>query len=78
MIFALKQTRLKKSLISETQTKLAKFSFVRDLLLDPEQHRGVPLIQPRDGVVVLDLVGKSLNILVLQVFAQGLKDTLNF
>ncbi len=53
--------------------ELTELSLVRNLLLDPEQHGRVPLVQPRDGVVVLDLVGVRLHILVLQMFAQSLK-----
>lgn len=33
------------------------------LLFDPQQDGGVPLIEPRDAIVVFDGVGESLDIL---------------
>ena len=56
---------------------LAKFSFVRNLFLDSEEHGRVPLIEPWNCVVIFHLGGVGLNILVLQVLAQCLHEAKN-
>ena len=53
---------------------LTKLVAVGDLLLDPEQNCGVPLVEPVDGVVVLDLFGEGLHVLVLQMLTKSLID----
>lgn len=43
------------------------------LLLDPQQHGGVPLIQARNAVVVFHSIGKSVNVLLFEMLDENLK-----
>ena len=42
------------------------------MFLDSEQEVVVPLVQPHGGLIGLNLVGKSLAILILDMLAQSL------
>ena len=53
---------------------LTQFVLVWDLLLDPEKDGGVPLIQPGDGIVRLDLFGVSVHVSVFQMCYQCLQN----
>ena len=51
---------------------LTQFIFIWQLFLDPEQEVVVPLVQPHGSLIGLDLICKSLTILILDMLAQSL------
>jgi hypothetical protein len=68
------ETRERTSERDERASDLSQVGVVVVLLLDSQQHRGVPLIQARDAVVVFDRVGESVDVLFLQVFNECLSE----
>lgn len=56
----------------EASGRLSQVGIVVGGLLDSQQNGGVPLVEARDAVVVLDRLGEALHVLLLQVLDQRL------
>ena len=54
------------------ECELAELPLVGDALLDPEEERGVELLEPRHRVVGLHLLRPGVHVLLLEVTHQRL------